>query len=96
MFIEKGVFKRVKLKVCLVLALLGLPAHAVAGSSVSAMPGKPLTHDLPDCKKHEKNVDDCHIPNKDTFLHLKKAELPDGWHAKSEYKERERRSKKND
>ncbi|MEQ9641430.1 MAG: hypothetical protein RIM84_15515 [Alphaproteobacteria bacterium] len=83
-----------KLKVGLIIIFLTLPANAVAGSSVSAMPAKPQTHNLPDCKKHEKNVDDCHIPDKDTFLHLRKTELPAGWHAKAEYKERERRSKK--
>lgn len=94
LLVKKGMSTMTGLKAGLIIMLFALPANAVAGSSVSVMPAKPQTHNLPDCKKHEKNVDDCHIPDKDTFLHLKKRELPDGWHAKTEYKELERRTKR--
>ena len=49
--------------------------------------------ELRDCRKHEPNVRDCHIHDRDTFLHLRRGERPAGAHAQAELRDLEREEK---
>ena len=65
------------------LALLCAVAGAASAQTGSiAQPAKEMQ--LPPCNKHEPNVQDCHVHDRDTFLHLWHGNRPDGLHAKAE------------
>jgi hypothetical protein len=66
-----------------------LLAAAIASASNTALAQKGSAEDhmkqLPACEKHQTNKQDCHIHDKDTYLHMKLQKPMNGPHARSEF-----------